>query len=562
MLEILVERIYFHSSKQYLFTIVGAVRISMLTGVYAAGRNVQTLVDRDKHQQSTGLDSADSRNCWLGIAGGAMGFMSGGTMASAARTARTSAAMPLAGQIARSSVAVGSCVLNGLAVSNGLANIIVKARNEEEITALDVFQFTSAVLFFTHSVISARQAKSLISSMRKNNSRGSSSGLKALKNGISESVGPTEACNNVPRVIVGCLPTVLTIAEGIGSSLLSLCSIVGRKLIEITKSLLRGLTSMCKYMLEAGELLRQFWESWNTEMAEIVDIICRVFGVKHWSELVIKGCRLIESGHIRAMAGTLIAEKRSLVECGSTAMPSHQEQAISDNSVVVGTDDGPNSLVDGETQTYESYYGEIANIFAKSVDRQVCRNPADFIKYMMFICKFVKSQLQEKMSSYGKSWEMMKHFNPDVNIEDFKKRYGISGNLNNHFLQEVFNEFRKEEEDVFTKLHLAYQSQNAGTSAQEEENGQGFLDADGVRFYPFYSMRGLAGNGMLSEQQYLDMAAKFTEGHADTDSIHTSRSGDTAVIQVNDAADVIMVQCWLEDGKVSGIAAVLHTPAE
>jgi len=35
-----------------------------------------------------------------------------------------------------------------------------------------------------------------------------------------------------------------------------------------------------------------------------------------------------------------------------------------------GTSDGRNSLVDGETQTYESYYDEIANILAKFVEEQ------------------------------------------------------------------------------------------------------------------------------------------------------------------------------------------------
>jgi hypothetical protein len=154
----------------------------MLTGGYAAGRNIQTLVDRDQHQQSIGLDSAVSRNCWLGIGGGVMGIVSGGTMAAATKTAQAAATLPLAGQIAIKSVAVDSCVLNGLAVSKGLANIIVKAVNEEEITALDVFRFTSAVLFFTHSVISTHQAMSLINSMGKNSSRGSSGDIKVLMN--------------------------------------------------------------------------------------------------------------------------------------------------------------------------------------------------------------------------------------------------------------------------------------------------------------------------------------------------------------------------------------------
>jgi hypothetical protein len=37
---------------------------------------------------------------------------------------------------------------------------------------------------------------------------------------------------------------------------------------------------------------------------------------------------------------------------------------------------------------------------------------------------------------------MVKNF---MNVEEFNKKYGISGNPNNHFLQEVFNEFKKEE---------------------------------------------------------------------------------------------------------------------
>jgi hypothetical protein len=149
-----------------------------------------------------------------------------------------------------------------------------------------------------------------------------------------------------------------------------------------------------------------------------------------------------------------------------------------------------------------------------------------------------------------------------TNIEDFKTKFGICGNPNNHFLQEVFNEFKSEEQDVFTFLHLAYEKQNAGTSAQEEEHGQGFLDVDGICFYPLDSMHGLASSGMPNKQQYCEMAAKLTGRRADTDSIYMSTCGDTAVIQVNDEAQVIMIQCWPEDGKVSGIAAVLPTPAE
>ena len=549
MSELLVERIHLHSSKQYLFTIVGAAVVSVLTGAYGAGRNIQTLMDRDEHQQSIGLDSAEARNCWLGIGGAVIGIVSAGTVAASAKSAQTDAEMSLARKIAIQSVVYGSCILNGLAVGNGIVNIIVKVRNEEEITALDVFQLTSAVLFFTHSVISAHEARSLINSMGKNSSGEYSDGIRAFMNRISQ------VCNCARVVTTVISPTVSKTAAA-GLSILSVLNMVGRKLIEIAK---RGLTHMWNCLLEVGDLLCQYWESWNKEMDEVIDKICQAFGVKHWSELVNKGCTRIEYGHIRAMAGNLIAERRDLVDCGSKAMPSHQGQAISDNSDVVGTNDGTNSVVDGETQ---NYYDEITNIYAKSVGRQTCRNPEDVCRYMRFVCKFVKSQVQKKMSGYNKSWEMLKRSNPDANIEDFKKEYGISGSPNSHFLQEVFNEFNSEEQDAFISLQLAYEKHNAGTSAQEEEHRQGFLNSDGVRFYTFYSMSGLASNGMLSKQQYLELVEEFTGQRADTDSIRLSACGDIAVIQVNDAAGAVMVQCWPEDGKVSGIAAVLHTPSE
>jgi hypothetical protein len=531
----------------------------MVTGVYAASRNIQTLVDRDQHQESIRLDSAEARNCWLGIGGGMMSFLSGGTMATAraaraATTARTAATMPLAIK----SVAVGSSILNGLAVGNGLANIMFKVQNKEEVTALDLFQVTSAVLFFTHSVISTRQAMTMLNRVGNNSSGRYAGGIRALMKRISESVRPAKVCNNVPGVIAGCSPTVWTIAGGTALSLLCVCSLVGRKLIEVTKKLLRGLTNIGRCLSEVRRLLGQFWESWKKEMAEVVDAICRAFGVKHWSELVNRGWKLIKFDHIRAIAGTLIAEKKSLVDCGSTGMPSHQGQAICENGAVVGTGYGPNSLVDGETETGVAYYNEVTNIHANFVERRMGRNPADFCKYMTFICKFVKSQLQKRKAIYEKTWEMVKDIK---NVEDFNMQYGIAGNADDHFLQEVFNELRNEKEDAFTMLQLAYMLQNAGGSTQEKEHVQGFLDAEGVRFNSF-SMRGKARNGMPSEQQYGEMAAQYMGRCADIHSIFISDSGDTAFILANCAADVMTVQCWPEGGEVSGIAAVLRTSPE
>jgi hypothetical protein len=479
-----------------------------------------------------------------------MSLASGGAIAAVAKTAQTGATITLAGQVALKSVTVGSCIVNALGVTSGLADIIIKVVNKEEITPLDIFQFTSVVLFFTNSVISAHQAYTLINNIGKNSTGQFLGDKQAIRNQISEFVKQTNVCKGIPPFVIECSTRM---SFTIKATFFGVCRWLSRKLTEITRSLKNGLISICNYMLKVRKFLHTFCESWKEEMAEVTDKICSAFGVKHWSELL--GA---QHDHIRELAGTVIAERRY---CETTVMPSQQSQVIADSGDVGTascTDNGPDSIVDEEMETSLSYDDEIINIFAKFVDRQMCRNPADFPRYMTFICKFVKSQFHEQKSQYEKMYEMVKNC---MDVEDFDKKYGISGNPNNHFFNKVFEKFRGEEKDGFTLLKLAFESQNACTSTQEK-CGHSFFDVDGVGFYPFYNKLGLASNGLLSEQQYCEMAAELTGEEADRDSIYISACGATAVMQVNGGAEVIMVQCLLDDGKISGIAALLHGPLE
>lgn len=351
-----------------LFTISGALAVSVIVGGYGAGRSIQTLVDRGQHQQSIGLDNAESRNCWLGIAGCLISLASGSAIAAVAKTAQTGASITLAGQVAIKSITVGSCVVNALGVTSGLADIIMKAVNKEEITSLDIFQFTSVVLFFTNSVISTHQAFTLINSIGKNSTGQFSDDKQAIRSQISEFVKRTNVCRTGPQFVSGCSPTMSFTVQ---ATFFGVCRWLSRKLTEITRSLKKGLISICNYMLKIGKFLHTFCESWKKEMTEVTDKICSAFGVKHWSELL--GAH---RDHIRELASTVIAERRYLANCGTTVMPSQHKQTIADNSDVgtaSGVNDGPNSVVDEEMEMSVSYDDEVINILAKFVDRQICR---------------------------------------------------------------------------------------------------------------------------------------------------------------------------------------------
>jgi len=550
--------------------IAGARAISVACGGYAAARNIATLVDRSEHEQSIGLDDPESLNCWLGIGAYMTYITSGDAAAEDAETPQAGDRVSSSQQITMKTLArTGSLVFNAIAVIRGLSNIIIKINNEKQVSSLDILQLTSSVLFFTNCIISNHQAYALVKSI------GTRTGefqddVRTFMNHISEFVKATS--KNISGVIELCTFALIESSSMMSyavQKLLGTCKLVCRELTEITKSLVKGVMNMTNYMMRVGRLLHSFWESWNEEMTEVIHKICKAFGVKHWSDIVIKGFKVLqgaEPGCMGEIASTIITERMSLPNCGSTARPSIQSQGNSEdktieNKTLHNESSGAKSFVQEKIQTTSSYEDEVINIHAQFVDIQGCKNPADFLQYMKFICKFVRSEFEKEESNYKKMWEMVQKFKPGVTVEDFDKEYGISGNRYDHFLQKVLEKFRNEDKEGFFWLKLAYDKQNACASARGEAE-QSFFVKDGIAFHTFNNKTGQACNGMLSKEQYLEMAAELTDQYASRRNTSVEVDGNVAVMQVNAGTVVITVKSYPECGKVSGIATILHTTSQ
>jgi hypothetical protein len=463
----------------------------------------------------------------LGTAGGLTSLASGYGIAAVQKGDSISQAT----KFALTSLTVGSCVVNAIAVTCGLADIIKKLVNKQKITPLDIFQFTSAFLFFTNSVISAHEAFTLIDSIGKNGTMN-----------VSHNTELT-FCKSISVVFSAGLPAVKYIVR----------SSVSSELFEITMKWRAGLISSSNYLSNVKELLKAYWKSWKEEMADVAEKICTALRRKNWVEKL-----GVHRDQIREVAETVIAERRHFANYVTTGMPTQHSQVGSGNSDV-GTsshNNGPSSLVYEEMEMSVSYDDEVINILAEFVDRQICTNPEYIPIYMTFICKTVKSLFKIEKSQYEERYDRVKD---KISVEEFDKMYGISGNPNNHFINEVFRKFRDGNKLGYTVLKLAYERMNTFTSTQES-HGQSSVDVNGFRFHPFYNERGLASNGQLSKEQYCEMAAKLTGQQADRDSMYISECGTTAVVQVNAGTDIVMVQGLLEGGKISGIAAVPYNP--
>jgi hypothetical protein len=542
------------------FIVPGSGLVCAATALYATGRNIQTLVDRSHHQQTIGLEDPESRNCWLGIAGSVTSLASRGAI-TVARQRAHAGKVTLAGRMAVTAASASAHVCS-LGVVNGLANIVEKVINNDEVTSLDVFQFTSCILFFTNSVVSTHQACALINVIQKNAAKGSGGDghvsmnqiLKLFGERNGKSTGVNQLCRSVGPSFFD--TACISLSKGfVGQGTLwDICKCVYGKLSAFATRLHQGLMSVSEYITEVSELAQELWEAWDNEMSDVITKICQAFGVKHWSDIVVNGIRVLkgsDEGYMRLLCNAVIAVSNSLRN-GETAVPPPEQSKV---VTAASNDVGKNSIVLDKAPTALPS-DEIINIHAKFVDIQMCKTSTELCEYMQFVCEYIREEIEKEKLKYEKMWKILQELSPGVNIKDFDQKYGISGNRNSYFMQQVFDKFKDGKTEGLSSLKLAYDSRKAVMRTQEK-SGQIF---DGIRFHPFSNMTGLASNGMLSEEQYYEIARQLTKIHADKENVSITQMDNIAVILVNTSEFVITVNSYIEHGRVSGIAAVLNSP--
>ena len=135
----------------------------------------------------------------------------------------------------------------------------------------------------------------------------------------------------------------------------------------------------------------------------------------------------------------------------------------------------------------------------------------------------------QKENSHEKMWGIVKDF---MTVEVFHKECRISGIPNDRFFQEVFKVSKSKKSMDLRLLNLEI----ADTSAQDA--AQSSLDVDRIRSHLLDNKPGLSCNGRQSEGGIGKLEAELTD---DRDSMCTFECGDTAIIKVNDSADLIML---------------------
>lgn len=123
-------------------------------------RSAQRLIDKSTHNES--LTDLESLTCWLAILVTPAHFATAATNGALAAGARNS------GRIFSSTVRTTATILNlttvgldSVMIAFGLANLIEKTKNNQ-LTPLDILQFSMSVFFFGHTLIQPKTASGII----------------------------------------------------------------------------------------------------------------------------------------------------------------------------------------------------------------------------------------------------------------------------------------------------------------------------------------------------------------------------------------------------------------
>lgn len=100
--------------------LMAAAVVGATAAAYSTSRSISCLYDRRQHCQSLSLRERESRNSWLGVAGGVVGL---GAMEATTALCAASAEVNAAAQLAVKGINVSSIVLSGTGVANSVYDL-------------------------------------------------------------------------------------------------------------------------------------------------------------------------------------------------------------------------------------------------------------------------------------------------------------------------------------------------------------------------------------------------------------------------------------------------------
>lgn len=143
--------------------VVSAMVGGAAAGVWAIGRSIHALVDRNSHKESMSFANSEARGAYLNILAGSLGFAGAGANLAVAQLATRGFNIGRGAIYACNTVGFLNITASGVSLVNSGYDVFDQWYNEQQTpSALTIIQLSSSVLFFGHAVYNFKPAGTII----------------------------------------------------------------------------------------------------------------------------------------------------------------------------------------------------------------------------------------------------------------------------------------------------------------------------------------------------------------------------------------------------------------
>uniref|UniRef100_A0A1B6EX91 DUF4781 domain-containing protein n=1 Tax=Cuerna arida TaxID=1464854 RepID=A0A1B6EX91_9HEMI len=523
------------------------------TGAYGVSRSTYVLYDRATHSQSIGLSDAEARGCWLNIVGSSLGFAQGRMIASMTKAARAGEVMGKAGRIAFFIVQTGSLTVNGMGIVHGLA-ILIDKNERNELTPLDVFQFSASVLFFTNSAINCKKASTIIKEVQNDvinsHREGLSKNAKKLFNkqtgklrGRDEMYGNAKVVKQLNHIENSKELYEMMVKKDVSARKVKLTDkgfkgnlVVNKnlkihplKLLEIpaesrqaiftsTRNYSNGTLTKDQFHKDMKMYCRKHQIFFESMRKETMQKLCQMYGKENVNDIVVGGKKIF-----------------------ANATP-HE---IDRMRVILENTAKNNQEILQKTTEFAASSG--------------CTTTKDFIIYT----EYFVADLNDTVNSYEARYQQdlaAAKTQPDFKQSKFDEDRGIGRGMkrNEFHRQKAMDQFKTKED--YARLKERYDCLKSKVASLNQKCKPGFFSDDAATYH-YLKHKQFGTSGDLTEEQYFQLAEEVVGNPTNKTNSMLSQDGSCVMItyiEPERGVRAIKIDREVIDGRQSGIATVMY----
>uniref|UniRef100_A0A1B6F2L3 DUF4781 domain-containing protein n=1 Tax=Cuerna arida TaxID=1464854 RepID=A0A1B6F2L3_9HEMI len=546
--------------------IAAAGTTAACTGVYGVSRNVCSLYDRKKHEQSIGLSDRESRSNWISLASSAVGVATFGAISKAKTIVESGKSLTKLSLFGLQTLNVTSVVFSGFGF---VENFIICSEKYKKgtLTKKDVFDLSCELLFLFNAIASAKATSQLVNNMsavatetpvaqkkltktqkrnlQKRAAKRRAKGLVSVEPSQSSSTGIKttlhlllfEALKSYSPRIEDILYSFQSIGHDVicwkrnEMSIALLFQNLTRKLLhlynEYKHEIAEVYMKVVKYTSVILDKVKRDIDIWFEKASEEMKaIFCtKVINIEDQLEVLIND----------AERDIIELEEVLEIECSSRS----PETNIEESDVMDDTDLSP------EAQNLLSRCGDVLESSSWSCqDLQEFENVLDAVKYM------VVSEFNKKVATYKKALEAAKSISGDkFDLNKYHSKLDIRESVVQHMFNETLRDLT--DDSFIYKIKAKCKDLEKERIARTTPVWEGLTEG---MFHYF----GPHGSGDLPESELLSIVSKVVKIPLCDNTCNLLKSENVALIEINDNPEMkIVVYCGITEENTASVVIMV-----